>query len=474
MKARVVVVGGGVMGVAIAWHAARRADPLTEPVVLLEKTALAAGESGRSGAILRQHYSDRIVAAMARDSLKVYSTLERNTGRSIGFQRTGVITLAGPSHPDEMALIERNIEMQRAIGIDTRRVDAREIRGLVPGIVVDDLTVGAYEPDGGGVDPVRTVQAFAALAREQGAITRIGVACTGILVGDGRARGVSTDEGEIEAEQVVIAAGPWTRALLARAGIDVPLRVVRPEQHFVEMIPASAARPAEIAVAQSEHTAEMPKTSRRFAGEAPARTDVPGEPAPVPREQPPEPREQPSASADDLEERFGEHHDGLEPAAHPVILDLDHGFYTRCEPHASPTGLRAPRTRIGRMDHSQDTDVDDPDHVDERVSAEFRRWARATLEKRLPAYRSTADVGAFVGMYTLSPDAQALIGEMRELPGLFLVSGFSGHGFKLAPSIGEGVAQLLWREPVSAFDTEFFSPERFSGALARWGRAFGL
>src|SRR5258707_105042 len=97
MKAKIVVVGGGVMGVAIAWHAARRADPLTEPIVLLERRALAAGASGRSGAILRQHYSDRVVAAMARDSLRVYSTLERKTGRSIGFERSGVLTLAGPS-----------------------------------------------------------------------------------------------------------------------------------------------------------------------------------------------------------------------------------------------------------------------------------------------------------------------------------------------------------------------------------------
>jgi glycine/D-amino acid oxidase-like deaminating enzyme len=460
MRARVVVVGGGVMGVAIAWHCARRADPLTEPVVLLEKTALAAGESGRSGAILRQHYSDRVVAAMARDSLKVYAALERNTGRSIGFQRTGVITLAGPRSPDDIALIERNIAMQREIGIDTRRVDAREIRRLVPGIAVDDGAIGAYEPDGGGVDPVRTVHAFAALAREQGAITRIGVACTEIVVRDGRACGVRTNEGDIDAEQVVIATGPWTRALLAQAGIQVPLRVVRPEQHFVEMPAANSARPANQSE-RSARSAEMPASPRaRSQDIAAADTARSHEPAP--------------GAADELDERFGAPRVELEPAAHPVILDLEHGFYTRCEPHPSPTGLRTPRTRIGRMDHSRDAEVDDPDRVDEAVSTEFQGWARAAIERRMPAYRAMADVGAFVGMYTLSPDAQALIGEMRELPGVFLVSGFSGHGFKLAPSIGEGVAQMLWGELVSAFDEEFFSPQRFAGATARWGRAFGL
>jgi glycine/D-amino acid oxidase-like deaminating enzyme len=80
-----------------------------------------------------------------------------------------------------------------------------------------------------------------------------------------------------------------------------------------------------------------------------------------------------------------------------------------------------------------------------------------------------------IGMYTLSPDAQALIGPVGE-PGLFVVGGFSGHGFKLAPSIGEGVAQMLWGEPVSAFDVGFFSPDRFrrSGGGSSASRAFGL
>src|SRR5262249_31942768 len=136
--------------------------------------------------------------------------------------------------------------------------------------------------------------------------------------------------------------------------------------------------------------------------------------------------------------------------------------------------LATPRTRVGRMDHSQDEEIDDPDLIDERVSDGFRRWARASLAARLPMYAERADVGSIVGLYNLSPDAQAIIGPIDGIEGLFIVSGFSGHGFKLAPSIGEGVAQMLWSEPVSAFDTEFFSPRRFTAGAAHWGRAFGL
>jgi glycine/D-amino acid oxidase-like deaminating enzyme len=165
----------------------------------------------------------------------------------------------------------------------------------------------------------------------------------------------------------------------------------------------------------------------------------------------------------------------LEPAAHPVLLDLEHGFYSRVEVHPSPQGFVSPRTRVGSMDLSRDADVPDPDRLDEHVSDEFRSWARSRLEARMPAYSGRKDVGSMVGLYTLTPDSQALIGPIPEAPGLFVVSGFSGHGFKLAPSIGEGVAQMLEGQPVSAFDIEFFSPTRFreTRELSRV-RGFGL
>jgi glycine/D-amino acid oxidase-like deaminating enzyme len=495
MKAKVVIVGGGVMGVAIAWHCARRADPLSQPIVLLEKTSLAAGASGRSGAILRQHYSDRVVAAMARDSLRVYSTFERKTGRAIGFQKSGVITLAGPSRPDDIALVERNIVMQREIGIDTRRIDAHEMRRLVPGIRVDDGSIGAYEPDGGGVDPVLTVQAIAALAREHGAITRIGTACSGLIVSAGRVIGVHTDDGDIEAEHVVIAAGPWTKRFFSRAGVALPLRVVRPEQHFLAM-PSSLTRESSARIVSADertardgekhtHSAREPGVDRSQRERVDERSDrerrAEGSVLERASERAglePSGREpmRPLSFEDEesLEQRFGLAPLELAPPAHPVVLDLERGFYTRCESHASREGLPAPRTRVGRMDHSHDVEIDDPDAVDERVSSEFKRWARESLEQRFAAYRSQPDVGSFVGLYNMTPDAQALIGPLDELPGVFVVSGFSGHGFKLAPSIGEGVAQILWNEPVSAFDTEFFAPQRFAEGRARSGRAFGL
>ena len=155
------------------------------------------------------------------------------------------------------------------------------------------------------------------------------------------------------------------------------------------------------------------------------------------------------------------------PAAHPVILDFANGMYIRCD---SEHG----RTRIGDMDTSTDDGVDDPDRLDESVDEEFRAWARRTAVERMPVYRDSGDLDPLAGIYTMTPDDQAVIGKLPDVRGLVVASGFSGHGFKLAPSIGEGVAQLVLGEPVSAYDTTVFEPMRFAERAVVTGRGFGL
>ena len=424
MRARIVIVGGGVMGTAIAMAVARRCDPLEEPVVLLEKKGLAAGSSGSSGAILRQQYSTRELAGMARDCLREYASFYRRTGRWIGFRRVGVLTLAGPERPEFMQLLERNVEMQRSIGIDTRIVRAQEIRELVHGIAVGDEAIAAYEPDGGFVDPHRTVDAFAALARGAGATTRIGTSVTGFQVEGGRVRSVETDAGPIEAEQIVVAAGPWTKGLMKEIGVDLPLEAIQPQQYFLSMPARSVPLPEE------EEEALAP-----------------------PRE-----GDDPRFSSEDREEP---------QPAHAVLLDLERNSYARCE-------ARYGRTRVGKLDYHGSANVDDPDVLADEITPEFRSWARSSITQRMPVYADRDEVPGEPGVYTLTPDAQALIGPVPGIEGLFIVSGFSGHGFKLAPCIGEGVTQMLFKEPISAFDAEFFAPDRFGSGKAVDVGAFGL
>jgi glycine/D-amino acid oxidase-like deaminating enzyme len=395
MQARILVVGGGIIGLAIAEHCARRGTG----VVVLERKHLGAGSSGRSGAILRQHYRDAVVARMARDSLAEYASFEARTGLPIGFQRSGVLTVAGPSQDEWCRRIRENVAMLRGLGIDTELVDAARMRLLVPGGRFAAGAVGAWEPGGGFVDPQRTVEAFGELARRAGAEVRTGVEVTGFEREPGRVRGVRTSQGSVRAQRVVVVAGPWTRRLVALLGLSLPLRVVRPENSYLS----------------TEDAAPASGTAR---------------------------------------------------ALHPVLIDLEHECYARCDPaHA--------RTRTGRVDYDVDQVLDDPDALVEEVSEELKTWARGALAKRLPPYAGRPDAGAIAAWYTLTPDAQALIGPVPGVAGLFVASGFSGHGFKLAPSVGEGVAEMLHGEAVSAFDPAFFAPERFRGGES-WGGRFGL
>lgn len=421
MRAHTLVIGGGVMGLSIAAELAARLDPLEAPVVLFERREFGAGSSGRSGAILRAFYSDRELIGMARDSLRAYASFEVRTGRGIGFTRCGVLSIGAPGA--QAALIERNLAAMRECGVEVERVDAERLRALVPGIDVAPDTIAAYEPSGGYVDPQRTCQAYAALARSRGATLREGARVVRWLVEHGRAVGVEAECAgavqRVEFQRAVVAAGPWTRALLEPLGVRLPLRTVRPEQHFVGVLDAPHA------AASFDRESPEEWLDARFAP-------------------PREPR-----------------------AAHPVLLDLERGFYTRCEPARG-------RTRVGALDYARDSELADPDTLEEQVSAEFSDWARERLCSRLPAYRDTPNVDAQAAWYTLTPDSQALIGPCPGAHNVFVASGFSGHGFKLAPSIGEGVAQMVLGDPVGAFSADFFAPSRFAAGRERSSGAFGL
>lgn len=432
MRAKVVIVGGGIMGTAIAVELARVLDPLRDPIVLFERSHVGAGSTGRSGAILRTHYADRAVAAMARDSLRSYASFEARSGRAIGFRRCGCLTLAGPAQRDWIARIERSVAMQRELGIRTEILRSEALRALLPGIEVASGTLGAWEPDSGFVDPVRTVEAFAALARVYGATTRIGVEVSEILVRGGRAIGVRTPAGDVDAESVVAVAGPWSGGLLARAGVDLPLKILRPENHFL----AIRGKPIDaIGGPALEDPASHAPMDRGPCGEAW------------------------SAWTDETREESVR---GL----HPVLIDLEHGFYCRCDPDRRAA-------RVGAIEYARDAELATPEPFAEEIDDATKLWARTALARRVPEYADAPDAGSIAGWYTLTPDAQAVIGPAPGVAGLLVVTGFSGHGFKLAPSVGEGVRQMVLGEPVSAFDAGFFSPARFVGAHD-WSGAFGL
>lgn len=412
MRAHTAIVGGGIMGLSIAAHLAPRLHPIDDPLVLLERRGLGAGSSGRSAAILRQHHAAADLAVMARDSLRVWAEFEGATGYSVGYRRTGVLIVARSEAGRER--LRANVEMLRGLGVVTELVEGPALRRRLPGAVLDADTLAAWEPDGGFVDPERALAAYAALARFRGATTRTECAVTGLAIERGRLTGLSTEDGPLECARAVIAAGPWTRALLAQHGVDLPLEVVAPRQQLLAMPLAPPAT-------RLPETAELAPLGAPLSDAALRAVGAASEP----------------------------------PAAHPVVLDLEHGFAARCEPAIW-------RTRIAALDLTAMQRLVDPDALDESPDARFAAWARETAARRLPAYGERADRGQIAGWYTLTPDERPLIGPVPGIEGLWIVSGFNGHGFKLAPSIGEGVARLLCGEPAGTFDATRSAPSRFS------------
>lgn len=222
--ADVVVVGGGCTGASIAFHLVERG---VGQVVLLEKGALASGPTGRSTAIVRQHYSNEVTARMALESLRVFEQWAERVGGTCGFVRTGFLVGVPETY---RAALEGNVALQRRVGIDVRLVGVDELRRLEPELYTEDLAVAAYEPDAGYCDPVSTTASLAAAARARGARVLQGRPATGIRIAGGRVAGVETAAGPIAAPAVVLAAGPWTHRLADGVGVKLP---IEPSRHPV-------------------------------------------------------------------------------------------------------------------------------------------------------------------------------------------------------------------------------------------------
>src|SRR6476646_4147500 len=122
----IIIIGGGVIGTSIAFHLARRH---VGRVVLLEKAFLGAGSSGKSGAIIRQHYSNRLTASMARLSLRVFERFDEVVGGPPVFTRAGMVLVVNQR---DRAGLEANLAMQRELGIDVRLVSPQVLADIDP------------------------------------------------------------------------------------------------------------------------------------------------------------------------------------------------------------------------------------------------------------------------------------------------------------------------------------------------------
>jgi sarcosine oxidase subunit beta len=210
-------VGGGVMGASIAFHLAARG---ARDVLLLERDAICSGPTRHSTAVIRLHYTQPQLVQMAAHGLRTYTAFEQITGGSSGFVRTGMLFGAVP---DDRERLEENVALGQSLGVATNVVSSAEVEQIDPRVVADDL-VFCFEPEAGHCDPYLVTSGFVRAAVRAGARVEEGMRVRTVRKG-----GVQTDRGDVEAETVVVAAGPWTPALLAPVGYEAPIRAARAE-----------------------------------------------------------------------------------------------------------------------------------------------------------------------------------------------------------------------------------------------------
>jgi sarcosine oxidase subunit beta len=215
--ADVVVIGGGANGTSLAFHLTLLG---ARNVVLLERRQLAAGATGKSGALVRMHYTNEAESRLAHESLKVFRHFGEIVGGDCGFEGVGFVQLVGHAYADAL---RRNVERQQRLGINTRAITPAEVREILPGCETDDVGAAAWEADSGFADPAATAFAFAEAARNRGAAIETGVEVLRVLTVGSRVTGVETTAGRIEAPTVVIVAGAWSSTLLAPLGLDYGL-----------------------------------------------------------------------------------------------------------------------------------------------------------------------------------------------------------------------------------------------------------
>lgn len=233
-RARVVIVGGGIIGCSVAYHLAHMG---WKDVVLLERDRLTSGTTWHAaGLIVTFGSTSETSTEMRKYTRDLYTRLEAETGQSTGFRPVGFIEVAADK--DRLEEYRRVAAFNRLCGVDVHEISPGQVRELFPLAKTDDILAGFYVKDDGRVNPVDATMALAKGARMQGATLIEGVPVTGFLAKRGVVTGVRTAYGDIEAEYVVNCAGMWARQIAREVGVNIPLQAAEHYYLITERIEA--------------------------------------------------------------------------------------------------------------------------------------------------------------------------------------------------------------------------------------------
>jgi len=413
-RAGVVIIGGGIIGASTALFLAEKGHS----VVLCEKGRIGGEQSSRNWGWCRTMGRDADEIPLAMESLRLWRGMNERTGRETGYRQAGIMYLC----ETEQEMADREAWLVEA---EQYQVDARVVRGaamddVIPG--ASRLFIGAlHTPTDGRAEPSMAAPAIAEAARAAGAAVLTDCAVRGVETKGGRVSGVVTEKGRIACDVVVLAGGAWSRLFCGNAGIELPQLKVLASVFRTQPLDGGPETAASGSVFAFRKRLDGGYTiARRDANIA----DITPDSFRLLRQYLPT-----------LRENYGE-----------IRMRIGRRF------------LEEWRTRR-RWSLDEPTPFEAVRVWDPEPRHAVLEEARKVLSQKFPAFAGMQIAQSWGGMIDVTPDAVPVIGEVPSLPGFFLSTGFSGHGFGIGPGAGRLTADLV------SGDTPIVDPHPF-----RFGR----
>jgi glycine/D-amino acid oxidase-like deaminating enzyme len=420
----VVVIGGGVIGISTAWFLIQQGAS----VLVCDKGRVAGEQSSRNWGWIRQQGRDADELPIVIDSINAWERIAAELDDDIGFTRKGVLYTATTER--ELAGLERWLDIATQHQLDTQLLSSTEVDALVdtpPGQFVG----GLFTPSDGRAEPFKAVPGIARAVQRRGGIVREACAVRALDMEGGRVTGVITEAGRVRTQAVVCAAGAWSTVFLRNLGIDLPQLTVRATVARMAVAPdiyQGNATLGGIAIRRRQdggYTVAAGNTNEHLLGTDSFRYAWRF-------------RTALAQSARYVNVRFGRH---------PAQGWRRHGQW------GADDVTPFERTRV----------------LNPAPSATAVRAMRAGLTRHAPALAGIGFEEAWAGMIDVTPDVVPVMDQIATHPGLYLATGFSGHGFGIGPGAGRIMADLVTGKP-SGHDLTRFRFARFSdGSVMRPG-----
>jgi glycine/D-amino acid oxidase-like deaminating enzyme len=393
----VVVIGGGIIGVSVALFLAEKGIA----VALCEKGQIGAEQSSRNWGWCRTMGRDTAEIPLAMESLGLWRDMDRRTGRETGFRQAGIMYLCQTEA--EVAAQESWLGQAGQYQVGARLLRGAALDRVMPG-ATNSFIAGLHTPTDGKAEPALAAPAIAEAARDRGAQIFTNTAVRGIERAAGRVTGVITERGRIICTSVVLAGGAWSRLFAGNAGLDLPQLKVMGSVFRTEPLNGP-----DITAAGSVFAFRK----RMDGGYSIARRNA--------------------STAEITQDHFR------------LLSD----FLPRLINNRNEIRLRVGRRSWEELRTARRWSLDQPSPfeavrvLDPKPRQGILREARKILSGAFPAFAHMKVVESWAGLMDVTPDAVPVIDEVAHMPGFFIATGFSGHGFGIGPGAGRLMADLV-------------------------------